>query len=110
MENLIQIVSVPVITAIVYGAMQLYKYIVNGKELWIRLIPVFSVLLGVILGIVAFYAVNAIIPADNVFTAILIGGASGLAATGTNQIFKQLTKCKKDNPPTKEEVEEDKTN
>jgi hypothetical protein len=32
------------------------------------------------------------IPATNAFAAILIGAASGLAATGTNQIFKQMTK------------------
>lgn len=93
--DFMEIVSVPVITTIVYAALALYKYAVNGKESLIRLIPVFAVLLGVILGIVAFYAVNEIIPADNVLTAILIGGASGLAATGTNQIFKQLNKDNK---------------
>ena len=44
------------------------------------------------LGLVAFYAVPSIIPATNVCVAILIGGASGLTATGTNQIIKQLGK------------------
>ena len=96
MENLLQIISVPVITAVVYGALALYKYAVNGKESLIRLIPVIAVALGVVLGITAFFATPDIIAADNVFTAILIGGASGLAATGTNQIFKQLTKGKED--------------
>jgi hypothetical protein len=96
MENLLQIVAVPVISAIVYGALALYKYAVNGKEPLIRVIPVIAVILGVVLGIVAFFATPDIIAADNVFTAILIGGASGLAATGTNQIFKQLTKGKED--------------
>ena len=51
-----------------------------------------AAVLGIILGIVAFYAVPGIIPADNIFTAILIGGASGLTATGANQIIKQLGK------------------
>ena len=95
MDGLIEITSVPVIVAIVYGALALYKYLVKAEK-WIRLIPVWAVLLGVILGIIAFYAVPAIMPADNVFVAILIGGASGLAATGTNQIFKQLTKDKQE--------------
>ena len=45
-------------------------------------------------GVVAFYAVPQIIPAENVFVAIIIGGASGLTATGTNQAIKQLTKGK----------------
>lgn len=92
MEQFLNIASVPVITALVYGAMQLYKYTVGGRESLIRLIPVIAAILGAVLGIVAFYAVGEVMPADNIFTAILIGGASGLAATGSNQIFKQLTK------------------
>jgi hypothetical protein len=96
MENLIEIVSVPVITAVVYGAMELYKYAVNGKESLIRLIPVIGAILGAALGLVAFFAVPGIAAADNVFTAILTGGASGLAATGGNQIIKQLITKNKD--------------
>lgn len=34
----------------------------------------------------------SIIPAENVAVAIVIGGASGLSAAGTNQIVKQLNK------------------
>ena len=90
MEDLLQIVSVPVITAVVYGAMELYKYAVNGKESLIRLIPVIGAILGAALGIVVFYAAPDIVAADNIFTALLTGGASGLAATGGNQIIKQL--------------------
>ena len=92
MENLIEIVSVPVIVAIVYGALAGYKHIVNGKEKLIKIIPVIAGGLGVVLGVIAFYAIPEIIAAENIFTAILIGGSSGLAATGTNQIFKQLLK------------------
>lgn len=96
MDNLIQVASVPVITAVVYGAMAGYKVIVNGRENLIRLIPVIAAALGVLLGVLAFYAAGEVIPADNLLTAILIGGASGLAATGGNQIFKQLAKDKED--------------
>lgn len=92
MGNLIEIVSVPIIVSVVYGALALYKRIVNGNEKFIKIIPIIAAGLGVILGIITFYAAPDIIAADNVFTAILIGGSSGLAATGTNQIFKQLTK------------------
>ncbi|GHU97870.1 hypothetical protein FACS1894211_00560 [Clostridia bacterium] len=96
MDNLLQIVSVPVITAVVYGAMELYKHVANGNEKFIRLIPVTAIILGAVLGVVAFYAAEEVIAADNVFTAILIGGASGSAATGGNQIIKQLLKGKED--------------
>jgi hypothetical protein len=48
------------------------------------------------LGIAAFFALPGIIPADNAFVALLIGASSGLAATGTHQVFKQLlTKAEK---------------
>lgn len=98
MENIIEITSVPVIVAIVYAALALYKHFVTAEK-WVRLIPVWAALLGVALGIVAFYAIPEIMPADNVLVAILIGGASGLAATGGNQIYKQLTKGKDNDKP-----------
>ena len=70
----------------------LIKYAVKENETFKRLIPLISAALGAILGLVAYYAVPSIIPAANVCVAILIGGASGLTATGTNQIIKQLGK------------------
>ncbi|MGI6522817.1 MAG: hypothetical protein ACOX2Y_02930 [Christensenellales bacterium] len=48
------------------------------------------------MGVIAFYAAPEIIPANNVLLALLIGGSSGLAATGTHQVFKQLHKDKED--------------
>lgn len=95
MDSALEIVSVPVIVAIVYGAMALYKHFVKS-ETWIKLIPLWAALLGVLLGIFAYFVVPEIIPAENVLVAILIGGASGLAATGTNQIYKQITKGQDD--------------
>ncbi len=92
MEQYLNIISVPAIAAIVYFVISIIKYAVKGNEKFKRLIPVVAAVLGIILGIVAFYAVPGIIPADNIFTAILIGGASGLTATGANQIIKQLGK------------------
>lgn len=92
MENLIQIVSVPLITSLIYGVLAFYKQLVNGKETLIKIIPIIAIVLGCVLGVIAFYGLPEIMPATNIFTAVLIGGASGLAATGTNQIFKQLGK------------------
>lgn len=61
-------------------------------EKLVRLIPVISAILGAIAGIVCFYAFPAIIAAQDIVTAILVGMASGLSATGCNQVFKQLSK------------------
>ena len=88
----LEIVSVPAIATIVYWVINLIKYTAKENETFKRFIPLISAALGAVLGVVAYYAVPNIIPAANVVVAIVIGGASGLTATGTNQIIKQLKK------------------
>ena len=90
MEEAIKALSVPVIVSIVYGCVDLYKQIINGKEKFMRLIPIIAALLGTLIGIVAFYAYPSVLVVENIWQAIIIGGASGLTATGANQVFKQL--------------------
>ena len=85
-------VAVPVIVTVVYTLISLLKKETKGNEKVLSRLPLIAAALGAVLGIVGFYAVPGIIPAENVFTALLIGVGSGLAATGTNQIFKQLGK------------------
>ena len=85
-------ITVPIIIFAVYGAITLLKKAVNDNEKVLRFIPLIAGALGAVLGVIAFFALPEIIPAGDAFTAILVGGASGLAATGTNQIFKQLDK------------------
>ena len=92
MEQYLELISVPVIAAIVYWVINLIKYATKQNEKFMRFIPLVAAVLGAMLGIVAFYAVPSIVPAENVFVAILVGIASGLTATGTNQIIKQLGK------------------
>lgn len=88
----LELIRVPAIATIVYWVINIIKYAVQENEKFKRFIPLISAALGAVLGVVAFYALPSIIPADNVCVAILVGGASGLTATGTNQIIKQLTK------------------
>lgn len=54
-------------------------------------LPVIAGLLGGGLGVAALYVMPDF-PTDNIMSAIAIGIESGLAATGINQVFKQLTK------------------
>ena len=94
-----EIIAVPVIVSLVFMVMEIYKKIIekySTYEMLVRLIPVISAILGVAAGIVCYYAFPQLIPAQDIFSAILIGGASGLSATGCNQIFKQLNKYGKD--------------
>lgn len=93
MEELLNIVCLPIIVAIVYVVMAVYKHFVNGKnEAWTRLIPVWAAVLGAVLGIYAFYKVPQLMIADNVLCALLVGLVSGLSAVGFNQIKQQISK------------------
>lgn len=88
-----EIICVPVIVAIVYVLVEAYKkWIAQGREKWLNVIPVIAFIVGGILGVVFFYVAPQIVVASNVWVALVIGICSGLSATGTNQIFKQLKK------------------
>jgi UDP-N-acetylmuramyl pentapeptide phosphotransferase/UDP-N-acetylglucosamine-1-phosphate transferase len=86
--NTFDFITVPIIVSVVYGILTLLKKAVNDSEKVLRFIP----LMAAGLGVIAFFAMPEIIHAGDTFTAILLGGALGLAATGTNQIVKQLQK------------------
>lgn len=91
MEQYLELISVPAIAAVVYWVVNLIKYIVGENETFKRFIPLIATALGVASGVVCFYALPSIIPATNLLVAIVIGGASGLTATGANQVIKQLS-------------------
>ncbi len=92
----LNLISVPAIAMAVYLLIEVLKKVFNNNEKFLRLIPLISLTIGVIAGVICFYFIPSIIPATNVVVAIIIGGASGLTATGTNQIVKQLTKEKEE--------------
>ena len=54
-------------------------------------IPFLLAVCGGILGAIALYVMPSY-PAEDVITAIAIGMFSGLASTGSNQVYKQLNK------------------
>lgn len=55
-------------------------------------IPPISAAIGGLLGILVFYFVPDAISASNIVEACTSGIASGLAAVGCNQVYKQYTK------------------
>lgn len=80
------IASVAAITAICY-------VIGMALKAWGRVdkyIPCIMGALGMVLGAVGLYVMPDF-PAADIITAIAVGAVSGWAATGINQIFKQLT-------------------
>lgn len=97
MESALEIISVPVIVGIVYFVMAVYKTLVkNAPAIWTSLIPVWAAVLGVGFGILAYYCVPEVMPAENVLVAVLIGLSSGLGAVGVHQVGKQIGKAKDD--------------
>jgi len=102
MEEVIKALSVPVIVGLVYGCINLYKQVTGGEERYLRIIPIVAAVIGAAIGILAFYVFPEVVTAENLLQAIIIGGASGLTATGTNQVFKQLGKGKENSKDTTE--------
>lgn len=97
MESALEIISVPVIAGIVYFVMTVYKTLVkNAPAIWTSLIPVWAAVLGIVLGLVAYFLVPEVMPAENALVAVLVGLASGLGAVGVHQISKQIEKAKDD--------------
>lgn len=84
--DILGIVAIPVITIICYGVAEVIK----TTDLDNKWLPAICIILGGILGVVAFYVAPEIIEATNVLTAIAIGIVSGGFATSVHQNIKQL--------------------
>jgi hypothetical protein len=82
------IASVAAITVIAYLVGIGCKAAGSVKD---ELIPVICGCVGAVLGIVGLYLMPDF-PATDVINALAVGIVSGLAATGVNQIYKQLTR------------------
>lgn len=87
-----EIATIPALAAIVYTIIDIIKTAMGGDEKFKRFIPLIACVLGAVCGVIAFYFVPGVMGTDNILVAIVLGSASGLSATGTNQAVKQLTK------------------
>lgn len=81
-------VSVAAITVICYLVGMVAKAIPNAQD---KYIPIACGVCGAVLGPVALWLGVADFPATDYLTAVAVGIVSGLAATGANQIGKQLS-------------------
>ena len=81
------IATVAAITLLVY----IIGLAVRATTLDNKWIPVICGVAGMALGIAALYLGVPDFPAQDVMTAAAVGGASGLAATGIDQAFKQIS-------------------
>ena len=89
--NLFGIVAVPVLVVICY----LLGMWIKVSKINNKYIPVMCGTFGAILGVVAHICGMSGFPARNILEAIAIGIVSDFAATGANQVYKQLKKEEK---------------
>ena len=83
-----EFVSFPAIVVMCYLVGVICKTFNNEKL--DKFIPVICGSFGGILGIVIYLTIPNFIPAENWAVAVCVGIVSGFAATGINQIYKQL--------------------
>ena len=88
--NILDVTQVVAIVVICYLIGLAVKAIPAIKD---ELIPVIVGVCGGLLGILGLFVMPDF-PADDILNAIAIGIVSGLASTGVNQAYKQLTKMK----------------
>ena len=88
MEN-IGIASVAAITVICYLAGLIVKAVPGVED---KYIPICCGVAGAALGVAGLYLGLPDFPAADPVTALAVGIVSGLAATGINQMAKQLSK------------------
>ena len=82
-----ELIIIPTLTVICYLITEVFKLFVKKKYL-----PVISGITGAILGVIAYFITPTLIENTNILTSVSIGIVSGLAATGSNQIIKQIKK------------------
>lgn len=81
--------TVPIIVVACYLIVQAIKATpLNSK--WY---PIVSGSVGAVIALVLYFAVPEFIGISSWISALIVGVASGLAATGSNQVFKQLYKA-----------------
>ena len=78
--------SVPVIVVVCYLAVELIKQTPLPKKLY----PLCSLFCGAAVGAVSFLLAPALFGFESLAASVISGAASGLAATGADQVVKKL--------------------
>ncbi|MDD4291448.1 MAG: hypothetical protein PHX51_04345 [Clostridia bacterium] len=94
MADTFQIQSIPAIAAIVYTIIDIISTATGNSDKFKRFIPLLAAVLGGTMGLVFYYMAPDMIGTQSLIIAVIIGAASGLTATGTNQAVKLLAKDK----------------
>lgn len=86
-------IIIPMIVSIVYGLIEIIKLSFPSDKIN-SLLPAISAGIGIILGIIAYFSIPSLLTNLNILQAIFMGMCSGLSATGSNQLIKQIQEYK----------------
>lgn len=84
--------SIPVIALLCYGFIEVLKRANKDNQKIKDTYPFISALLGTVLGIIAFLTDPDLMVTDSLLSSALAGMASGLSATGSNEVLKRVKK------------------
>ena len=90
--SILGISSIPAIMVICVLVANIVKTFQEGK--YAKDIPIFCGVFGMLLGLVCYFVAPNLIAAEDPITALAIGVASGLSATGAYEVVKQQIKAK----------------
>lgn len=92
MKNMLEfsIITISTFVTILDESVKTMSNLVFKKDIC-KIIPLLSIIFGIILGIAGYYLPNVEM-GNNIVEAIFIGLSAGSAATGVNQIGKQLNR------------------
>ena len=90
-----EICSIPAIAVLCYGFIELLKRTSNHSEKLKNAYPLISALLGAVLGVIVFLTEPDLMVSNSALGATLCGMASGLSATGSNEILQRMKKKEK---------------
>ena len=80
--------AIPIIVVICYIAITAIK----STKINSRWYPLISCGIGMLIGVAMYFVLPEFLGATSMMVAIISGAVSGLAATGSNQVLKQLMK------------------
>lgn len=110
----IEIYSIPVIAALCFGFIEVLKRTFKNDSKLKNAYPLIAAILGTMLGVFAYLVDPAVMVTDSILTSALAGMASGLSATGGNEIIQRMKQPKTgeaitlDNSPPKYYITGDK--
>ncbi len=94
-------INIPIIMTMTYGFVEILKSYFKSEKFF-ALIPIISAVFGAAIGLLIYFTIPQLIGSANFLESLVVGACSGLSATGSNQIAKQIQKLK--TPTDKDET------